>query len=63
MMIMMLCIILYVHSCRKSMNKSIERYQLTTIYRCQTMIFINLLLDKFMKNSKNILFNNINIIN
>ena len=45
------------------MNKSIERYQLTTLYICQTMIFINLLLDKFMKNSKNILFNIIIIIN
>ena len=44
------------------MNKSIEIYQLTTLYICQTMLFINLLLDKFMKNSTNILLNNIIII-
>ena len=43
-----------------SQYKSIEIYQLTTL--CQTMLFINLLLDKFMKNSTNILLNNIIII-
>ena len=45
-----------------SQYKSIEIYQLTTLYICQTMLFINLLLDKFMKNSTNILLNNIIII-
>ena len=45
-----------------SQYKSIEIYQLTILYICQTMLFINLLLDKFMKNSTNILLNNIIII-